>query len=124
MGGSARIATWWPGDNDFRRSFDGHDLLSQARSFWRRVLNRVPKNRSIRFGANTNVPEPHDMYWKVRNGGEEAAAASELRGEIRKDEGQGIRVETTSYAGYHYVEVYVVKNGWVVATDRQGVIVT
>jgi hypothetical protein len=86
--------------------------------------NRVPKNRSIRFTASTNVPAPYEMYWKVRNGGSEAAAAGELRGEIRKDEGQGVRVESTSYAGYHYVEVYVVKDGRVVAADRQGVIVT
>jgi hypothetical protein len=85
--------------------------------------NRVPKNRSIRFTASTNVPAPYEMYWKVRNGGQEAAAAGQLRGEIRKDEGQGVRVESTSYAGYHYVEVYVVKDGRVVATDRQGVIV-
>ncbi len=51
-------------------------------------------------------------------------SAHELRGEIRKDEGQGVRVETTSYAGYHYVEIYVVKDGYVVAMDRQDVIVT
>lgn len=86
--------------------------------------NRVPKNRSVRFVATTNVPAPDGLYWKVRNGGEEADAAGELRGEIRKDEGLGVRVESTAYAGYHYVEVYVVKNGRVVALDRQGVIVT
>lgn len=86
--------------------------------------NRVPKNRSIRFTAETNVPGPYEMYWKVRNGGEEAAAAGELRGEIRRDEGQWVRVETTSYAGYHYVEAYVVKDGLVVAIDKHGVIVT
>lgn len=73
--------------------------------------NRVPKNRSIRFAATSNVPPPNEIYWKVRNGGEQAAAAGELRGEIRKDQGQGIRVETTSYAGYHFVEVYVSRAG-------------
>ncbi len=87
--------------------------------------NRVPKNRSIRFTATTNVPAPYEMYWKVRNGGSEAGAvAGGLRGEIRKDEGQGVRVEWTSYAGYHYVEVYVVKNGVVLTKDKQDVIVT
>jgi Second Messenger Oligonucleotide or Dinucleotide Synthetase domain/Adenylyl/Guanylyl and SMODS C-terminal sensor domain len=86
--------------------------------------NRVPKNRSIRFTTTTNVPAPYEMYWKVRNGGEEAAAANQLRGEIRKDQGQGICVESTSYADYHYVEVYVSKDARVVASDRQGVIVT
>ena len=86
--------------------------------------NRVPKNRNIRFVATTNVPAPYDMYWKVRNGGEQAAAALQLRGEIRKDKGYCVRHEPTAYAGYHYVEVYVVKMGRVVATDRQEVIVT
>jgi hypothetical protein len=47
-----------------------------------------------------------------------------LRGEINKDQGEGARVESTSCAAYHYVEVYVVKGGQVVATDRQGVVVT
>ena len=86
--------------------------------------NRVPKNRSLTFRAFTNVPHPYQLYWKVRNGGEEAAAVRELRGEIREDQGRNLRVESTSYKGTHYVECYVLKHGVIVARDRQTVIVT
>jgi hypothetical protein len=88
--------------------------------------NRVQKNRSLRFTAATNVAAPYDLYWKVRNGGEEAAkSASGLRGEISKaSDGDMTKMETTSYKGTHYVECYIVANGRVVARDRQTVIVT
>jgi hypothetical protein len=86
--------------------------------------NRVPKNRRIEFTATTTVPPPYELYWKVRNGGQEAAAAQQLRGEITKDDGFGKRREPTAYAGTHYVECYVVKDRAVVAKDRQAVVVT
>jgi hypothetical protein len=86
--------------------------------------NRVPKNRKLRFTANTNVSQPYKLLWKVRNGGDEAASHNELRGEITEAaEGSIERTETTSYTGTHYVECYIVKNGLVVAKNRQTVIV-
>jgi hypothetical protein len=66
----------------------------------------------------------YQLYWKVRNGGGEAAQVNELRGEITRDQGENGKTETTSYKGTHYVECYVVKDGVVVARDRQTVIVT
>jgi len=87
--------------------------------------NRVPKNRNLRFTAVTNVPPPYRLFWKVRNGGSEAAGKDELRGEIREgDAGSGVKTESTSYAGTHFVECYVVKDGVVVAKNRHTVIVT
>jgi hypothetical protein len=86
--------------------------------------NRVQKNRSLTFTATTNAPPPYDVYWKVRNGGTEAAAVRQLRGEITRDQGRGIRTESTSYKGRHYVECYIVKDDAVVAVDQQTVIVT
>lgn len=86
--------------------------------------NRVPKNRSLRFDAHVkNVAAPYEMYWKVRNGGQEAADLGGLRGEISADGGYQSKIESTLYKGKHYVECYVVKNGVVVAKDRQAVIV-
>jgi Second Messenger Oligonucleotide or Dinucleotide Synthetase domain/Adenylyl/Guanylyl and SMODS C-terminal sensor domain len=85
--------------------------------------NRVRKNRSITFKAATSVPLPYEMYWKIRNGGQDADAANQLRGEIQRDKGQGVHVETTSYSGSHYVECYIVKDEIVVALDRQAVVV-
>ncbi len=87
--------------------------------------NRVPKNRSLQFTARlTNVAAPYRLFWKVRNGGDEAANLQALRGEITEGQaGSVMRTESTSYAGTHYVECYVVKNGIVVATNHQTVIV-
>lgn len=86
--------------------------------------NRVPKNRRLLFTASTNVPRPFRFFWKVRNGGQEAADANELRGEVREgNPGSTTTTESTSYKGSHYVECYVVKDGIVVAIDRQPVIV-
>ncbi len=85
--------------------------------------NLVPKNRSLQFTIITNVPEPYTVYWKVRNSGVEASRLQQLRGEICKDEGFNQKTETTSYAGRHYIECYIVKRGTVVARDRQNVIV-
>lgn len=85
--------------------------------------NRVPKNRQLQFTVVTNVPAPHKVYWKVRNGGVEASTAQALRGEISEDSGSKQKTETTLYTGQHYVECYIVKGGAVVARDRQDVII-
>jgi hypothetical protein len=88
--------------------------------------NRVPKNRSLQFTARLeNLAGPYRVFWKVRNGGQEAADSQELRGEISESSnGPMMRTETTSYKGTHYVECYIVKSGVVVARNRQTVIVT
>lgn len=86
--------------------------------------NRVPKNRNLQFRVTTDVPKPYAIFWKVRNGGQEAADVGQLRGEITEDGGSSLKTETTSYKGTHYVECFIVKGGRVVARDRQTVIVT
>lgn len=87
--------------------------------------NRVPKNRSLQFTAHlTNIAAPYRLFWKVRNGGDEAARLQALRGEITEGQaGSVMRTESTAYAGTHYVDCYVVKNDDVVAMNRQTVIV-
>jgi hypothetical protein len=88
--------------------------------------NRVPKNRSLQFTARLeNLAAPYRVFWKVRNGGQDAADGKQLRGEITEStNGSMMRTETTAYKGTHYVECYIVKDGVVVATNRQTVIVT
>lgn len=79
----------------------------------------LPKNRSLVFSVQKcTVPEPFDIYWKVRNYGDDAASHTDLRGEITKDSGSKSKRETTRYRGTHYVECYAVKNGVCVAFDR------
>ncbi len=82
--------------------------------------NKVDKGRQLHFSIqHCDVPEPYDVYWKVRNSGEEANQVDQLRGEISKDGGSRTRTASTKYRGSHYVECYIVKDGTCVASDRQ-----
>jgi hypothetical protein len=86
--------------------------------------DRVPKYRSLKFKIEaSNIPQPYEVYWKIRNYGDEAGSADSLRGDIHKDDGSRTWTETTSYIGNHYVEAMIVKNGVCVARSRQNVIV-
>lgn len=76
-------------------------------------------NRSLRFYISScNVPGPYAVFWKVRNVGEVAERRNEIRGQIVADAGKNERVENTKFQGPHFVECYVVKNGFCVARDR------
>lgn len=86
--------------------------------------NQVEKYRTLRFKVEgCTVPQPHDVYWKIRNYGDEADQVDQLRGDMHPDDGSRSRTETTKYKGHHYVEVYVVRNRVCVARSRQEVIV-
>lgn len=86
--------------------------------------DRIGKGRSLKFRIeHSNVPEPYNVYWKIRNYGEEAERADSLRGDIHEDDGTRTRSERTSYLGHHYVEAMIVKDGVCVAKSRQEVIV-
>ncbi|MGZ6356159.1 MAG: nucleotide-binding domain-containing protein, partial [Ktedonobacteraceae bacterium] len=112
---TGRVAGFAIGHSTRRNGFRQFELSKQG--------NRVAKSRSLKFTVTTNVPEPYNVYWKVRNGGVEASKVQQLRGEISKDQGFKNKTETTLYTGKHYVECYIVKNDAVVAQDRQDVIV-
>lgn len=90
----------------------------------RKYGNRAPKQSTIKFEIQHNVPGDVQLYWKVRNTGEEAIAANKIRGQVERDSGSGRRSEPTAYRGHHYVEAYVVKDGVCVAMDRHDVIIT
>ncbi|PKL31112.1 hypothetical protein CVV43_04125 [Candidatus Saccharibacteria bacterium HGW-Saccharibacteria-1] len=69
----------------------------------------LPKHAKVHFKVKSDVPEPVEYHWKVRNFGAQAASTQNgLRGEIRD---RGVRItESTLYQGTHYVEVYVIKD--------------
>lgn len=82
--------------------------------------NHVRTGRSLTFTVEgCTVPPPFDVYWKVRNAGQEAAARSMFRGEIRK--GDLTISENSDFAGNHWVQAWVVKDGVAIATDTQDV---
>lgn len=58
---------------------------------------RVAKRRKLLFRVVRNtVPAPCEIFWKVRNGGDEAYRANQLRGEISPDGGGQAKTESTS----------------------------
>lgn len=86
--------------------------------------NVVRKGRTIRFSlAKCTVPGPYEVYWKVRNTGEEAIRANCIRGQIKGDDGSRCRDEPTAYRGRHYVECYIVKSKVCVAMAHQDVVI-
>jgi hypothetical protein len=79
----------------------------------------LPKNASLVFKADTDVPLPYDVHWQVVNTGAEAAAVpGGLRGGFdvgTVDRGSIVRKEGTEYTGTHTIECFIVKNGYLVA---------
>ena len=70
----------------------------------------------LEFVAETNVPQPYQIFWKVKNEGPKAVENDCVRGQIFQN---GLRhTEPISFKGNHYVECYIVKAGFVVAKRR------
>ena len=106
--------------NETHRVIISCDIAEPRNRAERRVLRarggRVRKQRTLLFKlVDTNVPEPFEVYWKVRNRGQEARDRGALRGQITRDDGARQKRESTLYTGHHYVECYIVKNGICVA---------
>jgi len=82
--------------------------------------NLAPIGRQLKFDIEgCTVPQPFDVYWKVRNDGEEALRRKSFRGGIVKG-GTTIR-ESTQFAGPHWVQAWIVVSGVAVATSVQEV---
>lgn len=101
-----------------------------GRTRWRSSRYRsgdkpIPKNSNLRFRAKTNVPKPYEVFWQVTNTGPEATMDQSLRGEIdtvRTEAGGLIRKESTSYAGSHSIECFIVKDGFLAARSGDFVV--
>lgn len=82
---------------------------------------KISRVRSLDFYiASTDIPEPFIVKWKVRNVGDEAIRRNCLRGQIidsNTHDKKG-RHESADFKGPHYVECYLIKDGYVVARAR------
>lgn len=78
----------------------------------------MPLKKLTFFIAETDIPEPYSLFWKVLNRGQEAIDRDCIRGQIVADEGRKSNIERTYFKGDHVVECYAVVDGVVVATDR------
>lgn len=95
------------------------NVLRDALQKMLRSKQRVPIGRHLRFHViGCDVPGNYSLFWKIRNQGAEAIRRNQLRGEITMDQGRREKTETANFPGEHYVEVYAVQDGVVVARDR------
>lgn len=77
----------------------------------------VERSRKLIFKiVECDVPEPYEIYWKVRNVGKEAINRNNVRGNIFR--GEKTREEESQFHGPHYTECFIVKDGKCVAKDK------
>lgn len=84
-----------------------------------RHLPFLKSNKSLSFSIEPlDIDGSYDVFWKVRNVGEIAHRKNLIRGQIVEgNRNKHKHEEKTQFKGEHYVEVYMVKNGVVVARD-------
>jgi hypothetical protein len=85
---------------------------------------QMPKDSSIRFKLDTNVPAPFEVHWQVVNTGNEAERRGCLRGQFVKSNAENnlFHTEHTEYRGRHWVQAFVVKNNICVAKSEEFVV--
>lgn len=85
----------------------------------RLMTGKLRKQKKLLFYIeSTEVPKPYHVLWKVKNEGP-VAKQKGLRGQIiSSNQGEEARRETSDFEGEHYVECYIIKNGFCVARDR------
>ena len=97
---------------------------AERRRALKSTRGKVAKQRALLFRlVGTDVPEPFQVFWKVRNHGEEAAGLGALRGELMADDGTRQQKESSLYVGHHYMECYIVKDGVCVAVAHEDVLI-
>lgn len=94
-------------------------VASSLRGRWlREKFFWLDLGRTLRFHvSHSNVPNPDEYLWKVRNVGR-LADKHGIRGEIVTDRGLREKLERTAFHGPHFVECFAIKDGYCVARDR------
>ncbi|MRR30978.1 hypothetical protein EG834_11780 [bacterium] len=94
-----------------------HSKQYSKKKLWDLTSRPVPKKVWLRFSVTTNVPSPYDVRWQVVNTGREATEADQLRGDFYESSKgtNNVRWESTAYVGTHWVEAFIIKNGFCVA---------
>jgi len=86
----------------------------KGKKLWDLSNRPLPKNVALKFTVTTNVREPYTIKWQVVNTGKEAQDRGQLRGDFYDGTGK-TRWEDTRYAGTHWVEAFIIKDGTCVA---------
>lgn len=90
----------------------------------RRIL---PADWHIKFTAKTNVRGDYDVFWQVVNTGKHAEENQGLRGELfrakYRDDSRSVdplvNWERTEYTGKHWIQCFIVQNGYCVAESKK-----
>lgn len=92
-----------------------------SKPLWALTDRAVSKNLRLWFDVETNAPRPFDVHWQVLNTGEEARRANQLRGDFYPPERSGGtgRWESTLYAGTHWIQAHIIKDGVCVARSEK-----
>lgn len=97
---------------DIRYSLQIDCRISQNgfRTFWLRKFPNmyIGIKKELRFSVTSTDCRDYDVFWKVRNVGDEAIRRNYIRGQIVKGNNQ--EIEHSQFNGNHYVECYLVKN--------------
>lgn len=84
------------------------------------------KGLSLVYTAITNADGDFEVQWQVVNTGYQAKINNQLRGDFYPSSGMNtegfFRKETTRYTGMHWVEAFIVKNGYCIARSGEFVI--
>lgn len=116
-------APQWPMAISGKANISGtvHRDLYKSKKLWDLTGRSVPKGVGLRFRVTTNVSPPYAVRWQVVNTGREALLAGQLRGGFEDDNSgtSGVRWEATAYAGTHWVEAFIIKDGVCVARSGQ-----
>ena len=83
----------------------------------------LEKGCALHFRAITGIKPPYTVKWQIVNTGYEARTAGCLRGYFEdSDEGPNGKRESTSYAGSHSVQCFILKRGICVARSKEFIV--
>lgn len=120
----AEIATWprYSGrDSRAHIRATVHNKQNGRRVFRHQDTLAIPKHKWLKFELVTDVPPPYEIKWQITNTGPEATEANQLRGDFYHSDAanSNVRWERTLYAGTHWVQAHVVKEGALAAQSRR-----
>lgn len=109
--------------NTNRHGYDLQLTLGLARSRGGSIKSKnvrsgrfLPKRVHLKFEANTNIPPPYSVKWRVINSGDEAEAANDM-GHVSASDCM-THWEQTAFRGRHEMICEIIKSGDVWATTR------
>jgi len=116
---------------DIKNSVSIDYTISSETKTWRFLKKalpayKVPVSRKLEFFIRSiDVETPYEVKWKVRNIGMVARTKNEERGQLQYSTFGKYQtsklIENTNFAGEHWVECYIIKNGICVARDHVSV---